>query len=137
MTNSTNTVRAIYAYAVCLVAIIALLLSISGLVSSISDLRDPAHAGGYFWGEYNLTSFEMFKVSVRSGPQRGAVDTAANWIPDDDTLRQMYETAQVERDRNVIHKASKQLTTHSIVLLVSLLLFGVHWFRVRPLGTDG
>jgi len=130
--STTTSVRAIYAYAVCLVAIITLLLSVSGLVSSVMDLRDPLHANDYRWSGHDLSSFEMFKVSVLTSPQRFGESTVPTWIPDDDTLRAMYDTARDEHSRNIVHDASQKLITHAILLVVSVLLFGVHWLRVRP-----
>src|SRR5215208_2348412 len=92
----------VYGYAVCLITVVVMLISIKGIIDAAFDLSDPLRAeGGY--GRYGpLTSFELYKLQARRegvalryrGPMpatevgpRGAADTTMT----DADLRKLYD----------------------------------------------
>ena len=109
----------VYGYAVCIVAIITILISVADLITSVIDASDPLYA----WGdEQRLSSFENFKVDVlKSGKNE------ASYVPDDSTLRIMYEDAKNHKIRRVKHQTTKSIIVSSILIVISTTLFITHW----------
>ena len=65
----------VYGYAVCIVAIITILISVTTLINSVMDASDPLYAWG---GDQQLSSFENFKVdALKSGKDE------AYYLPND------------------------------------------------------
>lgn len=109
----------VYGYAVCIVAIITILISVSSLITSIIDASDPLYA----WGDnQELSSFDNFKVAtLRSGEKQTSLEL------DDATLRTMYEDAKNHKIRRVKHQTTKSIIVSSILMVISITLFVVHW----------
>src|SRR5688500_20330453 len=65
-----NRIPQIYGYTVCLIAVVALLISINGIVDATFTLANPLH-GPYGHGD-GLTSFESYEASRvdRTGSDR-------------------------------------------------------------------
>lgn len=113
----------IYAVIICIVSIIAFLISISGLVSSIIDRNDPLYAGR---SDLNLASFENFKMDVLKTSQK---DQA--YIPDEETLHKMYDEAKTDKIKRVEHNTYKGIIVSSFIIVVALILFGTHWWLMK------
>ena len=113
----------VYGYAVCIVAIITILISVADLITSVMDASDPLYA----WGDNKeLSSFENFKVDVlKSGKNE------ASYVPDDTTLKAMYEDAKTHKIRRVKHQTTKSIIVSSILIVISLTLFITHWMWMR------
>ena len=113
----------VYGYAVCIVAIITTLISVADLITSVIDASDPLYA----WGdEQRLSSFENFKVdALKSGKNE------ASYVPDDSTLRIMYEDAKNHKIRRVKHQTTKSIIVSSILIVISTTLFITHWIWMR------
>lgn len=113
----------VYGYAVCIVAIITILISVADLITSVIDASDPLYA----WGdEQRLSSFENFKVdALKSGKNE------ASYVPDDSTLRIMYEDAKNHKIRRVKHQTTKSIIVSSILIVISTTLFITHWIWMR------
>ena len=113
----------VYGYAVCIVAIITILISVADLITSVIDSSDPLYA----WGdEERLSSFENFKVNVlKSGKDD------ASFVPDESTLRVMYEDAKNYKIRRVKHQTTKSTIVSSILIVISITLFITHWRWMR------
>jgi len=109
----------VYGYAVCIVAIITVLISVADLITSVLDASDPLYA----WGDNKeLSSFENFKVdALKSGKNE------ASYMPNDETLRIMYEDAKNHKIRRVKHQTSKSIIVSSILIIISVTLFIIHW----------
>lgn len=87
----------IYGYLVCLVAVITFLICASTLIYAIIDLGDPIHVGYTPAGAPSLASFDNYKMDIlRSVPKEGE-STKTAYIPDDLTLRAMYEAAKDDK----------------------------------------
>ena len=123
----------IYGYLVCLVAVIATLISLASLVGALIDLSDPLHAGDRGWPD--LTSFEAYKLDVlRSTRGEPQVPAPAGYVPDDQTLRTMFEAAKADRIQSVRFRAYRSLAVSGLVIVVCITLFTTHWIWVRKLA---
>jgi hypothetical protein len=113
----------VYGYAVCIVAIITVLISVTTLINSVIDASDPLYA----WGDnQRLSSFENFKVdALKSGKDE------ASYVPNDETLRVMYEDAKNHKIRRVKHQTTKSMIVSSILIVISVTLFIIHWRWMR------
>ena len=119
----------VYGYIVCIIAVITMLISLGGLITSVIDSMDPL----YTWGDTNhLSSFENFKMNALNS---GKADIAYN--PDDATLRTMFEDAKNHKIRKVQHETKKSIIVSSVLILISVLLFLVHWRWMRRIDKKG
>ena len=109
----------IYAVIICIVSIIAFLISMSGLVSSIIDRNDPLYTGR---SDISLASFENFKMDILRSTQKDQV-----YIPDEETLRKMYEEAKEDKIKRVNHYTYRDIVVSSLVIIIALILFLTHW----------
>lgn len=126
--NSTQ----IYGYTVCVVAVITFLIATVRLVPSAMDLGNPLQGGYPMFGAPSLASFENYKMDLLKSPQRpGEEAKTATYVPDDETIRAMYEAAKAERIQSVRHQSSRSLVTSSLVILISIVLFVAHWRLAR------
>ena len=118
----------IYAVIICIVSIIAFLISMSGLVSSIIDRNDPLYAGR---SDINLASFENFKMDVLKSTQKDQV-----YIPDEETLRKMYEEAKEDKIKRVKHYTFRDIVVSSLVIFIALILFWSHWRLMKKMNYE-
>ena len=126
----------IYGYAVCLVAIITLLISVPNMVNSLFDLADPIHSGGYYspGRQASMASFENYKMDVLSAPLgEGKTGTEA-YVPDDQTLRAMYEAARADKIASALHIARRTIVVFGLLTVISVLLFIFHFRWIRALS---
>ena len=110
----------IYGYVVCVVAVITFLITIGGLINSLIDMCNPELS--IYQSRSELSSFENFKVESMKSIQ----DNAA-YIPDDDTLRKMYESAKEDLINRRKHEIRKNIIVNSFLLILSVIIFFVHW----------
>lgn len=132
-----NRVAQLYGYSVCLVAVIALLVSTGSLAGALLEWRDPLHAAemaGYPFR--SLASFETYKMDVLNPPYGGPQATAPRYTPDDDTLKRMYEAARADRIQSINARVRRTVVTNSVVILFGLGLFAVHWRWLRRMTIE-
>ena len=123
----------VYGYLVCLVAVITTLICVSTLVSAIIDLGDPLHSGWTPPGSPSLASFENYKADIlKSTPKES--EAAKTYIPDDQTLRAMYEAAKNDKIQSVRHESNRTIVIDAILLVICIVLFATHWRWVRKLA---
>lgn len=119
----------IYGYAVCLVAVITLLISVTSLVNAIIDLGDPMHAQWVDPKAPSLASFENYKMDIlKSGEKEQA------YIPDEVTLLAMYNAAKDDRIQSAKHKTNQTIIVNSLLLIICIVLFFTHWRWMRRLS---
>lgn len=124
----------VYGYLVCLVAVITVLICASTLVYAILDLGDPIHAGYTPAGTPSLASFDNYKMDIlKSVPKEGESAKAA-YLPDDQTLRAMYEAAKDDKIQRVRHEANRTIVIDSILIAICIVLFATHWRWMRKLS---
>jgi len=124
----------IYGYVVCIVAVITFLISVTGLIGAFFDLSDPLHARGFSYGGPSLASFETYKMDVLKSAREGQQGVAPGYVPDDETIRAMYDTAKSDRIQFVRFQARRSLTVTGLLLVVCITLFTTHWTWVRRLA---
>ena len=140
--DRSERVPQIYGYAVCLIAVVVVLMSVNTLVNQAFALADPVSSSGrYGWdGGVSLSSFEAFRAtrSARgTAPMRPAGEggqPAAPAEPTEAELRAEYEALRSDRISRVTFEARQDMTRSGVLLLVALALFWWHWRWVR--GAD-
>ncbi len=122
----------IYGYLVCLVTVITVIICIATLVGAILDLGDPIHAG--FVPSASLSSYDNYRMEVlKSAPRRGET-IEATYIPDEKTIRGMYEAAREDKIQQIRHNSHRTIIVDSILIVVSTILFVTHWRWMRRLA---
>ena len=119
----------IYGYAVCLVTVITFIIAVADMVNSISDLGDPLYAERNYTKAPSLASFENYKMDILSS---GEKDTS--FVPDDETLKSMYESARDDKIRSVKHRANRSIMVSSLLIIICIALFATHWIWIRRIS---
>lgn len=127
MEKSTRIVSQVYGYAVCLVAVITILISVTALVTAIIDLSNPIRSGWTQQGSPSLASFENYKLDVLKTYQKGTEGNKESLIPNDQALKAMYEAARTEKIQSAQFQANKTILISGLIILICLVLFFTHW----------
>jgi hypothetical protein len=131
MERKRNTLQ-VYAMLVNVVSVIAFLIALTGFISAIIDRQTPLLVTMY--SQVDLSSFEKYKLDVTKG-----IGETSSYIPTDDELKSMYEAARQEKIDRVLHNSFKSLLISSTVILISIVLFVIHWiilWREKKLSLD-
>ena len=125
----------IYGYIVCLVAVITFIICVSTIIPAIMDLGDPLHAQGFFFpaGTPSLASFDNYKMDILKSTKEDDQKTGTNYVPDDKTLRSMFEAARADRISQANHSSIRTIVVSSLIILISVVLFITHWIWMRRL----
>jgi len=133
----TNRIAQIYGYAVCLVAIITILISITQIVNAAFNLSSPLRAEGYGRGG-PLTSYTAYKreqlqrANAPDRPRAGVPSRdSAYAVPSDAEIRQMFEDERLEQIGNVRFRAMRTLVTSTLLIIIASGLFFMHWRWLR------
>ena len=113
----------VYATVVCVIAIITMLITIANLVSRYIDKSDPMLSG---WQDDNLSSFENFKMETMKG-----IGEDQAYIPDDETLREMYDAEREEKLQKAEHRINRDIIVNRLILIIAVILFVIHWILMR------
>jgi hypothetical protein len=127
MDKPTRTSALVYGYAVCLVAVITFLICVSTLISSISDLGDPIHAGFNMPGVPSLASYDNYKMDILKNGQSDGSSKPVAFTPDETSMKAMYEAAKNDKIQKVNFDSRKSILISSIMILLALTLFITHW----------
>jgi len=128
-----------YGYAVCLITVIVMLIGVKQVIDAAFDLSDPIRAEGGGYGRMGgpLTSFEVYKVSVRrqmamrqySGPAPAGVapsQAPADTISDAE-MQRLYDAEREAAIGNVHFRAARSLVGNLLLIVLAAVLFVVHW----------
>jgi hypothetical protein len=137
--DSTNSrIAQVYGYAVCLITVIVMLISIRGVVDSLIDLSDPirAESGGYGRLGGPLGNFELYKLEVRRQPRGPTRVGPASSGPDIDTmsdaeLKRLFDAEREQAIANVHFRATRSLIGNLLLIVLASVLFVVHWRWLR------
>lgn len=121
-------IPAVYGYAVCLVAVITFLIAIAALVNALIDMGDPLHAERNYSNAPSLASFENYKMDLLKSEKE------LSFVPDEETLKAMYESAKDEKIRSVKHRTLRMIYVNSLLIVICIILFITHWRWVRKLA---
>ena len=128
----------IYGYLVCLVAVITVLICAGTLVSAILDLGDPLHAGYTPAGTPSLASYDNYRMDILKSVPRDGESAKTAYLPDDQTLRAMYEAAKDDKIQRERHEANRTIIIDCILIVICTVLFVTHWRWMRKLSkTEG
>ena len=128
--EKSQKIKLVYGYAVCIVAVITFLICLTSMVSSLIDLTDPLNAYRTYGKDApSLASFNNYKVDIIK-----ATDPAHGLVLDDDTLRSMYEDAKQDAISKVKHNAYRSVIVNGLILVITILLFILHWFWMKRLS---
>jgi len=119
----------VYAVIVCVIAVITILISLSGLVSAYIDKSDPLAVTIYSGKDRpSLSSFENFKMDILKSTQK---DQA--YIPDEKTLHKMYEEAKMDKIKTVEHRTRRDIIVSGLIMVIAVVLFGSHWWLMKKM----
>ncbi len=125
--DKPNRIPQIYGYTVCLIAVVAFLISINGVVDATFTLANPMH--GPYGHVDGLTSFETYEASrvERMSPDRTVpVDTTSA-----ETRRRRFEALRADRiDANRL-QAWRRIVGSGLTMLIAIGLFAWHWSWLR------
>lgn len=133
-------IQQLYAYAVCLVAVVTTLITLPGMLDALSRRQAPFQSEQFFGGESSVIAetFESHKVVnpgyryvQRPGTfgERTVYDTLS-----EEQARQRYELRRAERITKVRHETTRELLSDLVLLGVALALFIGHWRWLRLLA---
>lgn len=125
--EKTQRIAQIYGYLVCLVAVITFLISITQLVNSLIDLGDPIHAGWTPESSPSLASYENYKMDILKSTSKQTDSASAAYIPDEQTLKVMYQAARDNKIQLEKHRAVRAIIIHGLLVLICVVLFVSHW----------
>lgn len=132
--EKTYRVQQIYGYLVCLVAVITFLISITQLVNSLIDLSDPIHAGWAPMNSPSLASYENYKMDILKSTGKADESSKAAYVPDEQTLRAMYQSAREDKIQTEKHRAFRSIIINSLLVVICIVLFITHWQWIRKLS---
>ena len=112
----------VYAIIVCIVAIVTFIICAAIFVSALIDRGEPL--SGY--SRHDLSSFANYKMEVMK-----SVDKEQAYVPDDAAIKDMYEAAKQEKINNVLHETKKSIIVTSILIVLSIILFVLHWMMIK------
>ncbi len=124
-----NKIPMIYGYAVCLVTVITVIISVASFVNAVIDLGDPLYAERNFNKAPSLASFDNYKMDIYSTSEK---ETA--FTPDNATLRAMYEAAKVDKIHSVKHRANRTMIVNGLLIFLCVVFFAFHWRWMRKLS---
>jgi hypothetical protein len=128
--EKSQRIKMVYGYAVCLVAVITFLISLTGMIYAIIDLSDPVNAiRTYGRDAPSLASYDTYRVDIIK-----ATDPAHGLELDEVTLKGMYDAAKNDAIAKVRHESIRTVVINSIVILICFVLFTTHWFWMRRLS---
>ncbi|HZO19360.1 MAG TPA: hypothetical protein VFB46_10285 [Gemmatimonadaceae bacterium] len=130
-----NRIPQIYGYTVCLIAVVAFLISINQVVDAAFSLANPLHSR--FGGPESFSSFEAYEatrgervtVPERNPAQR--IDTASV-----ETRRRQYEALRADRVDANRYRALRDLVSSGLILMLSIALFAWHWNWLRARAAE-
>lgn len=128
--EKSQRIQMVYGYAVCIVAVITFLISVTSMVYALMDLSDPINAYRTYGKDApSLASFDNYKVDIIK-----ATDPAHGLVLDNATLQSMYEAAKADAIAKVKHEAYRSVIINGLVLLICIVLFSSHWIWMRRLS---
>jgi len=125
-------IQQIYGYAVCLITIVVALIAVTQLINATFDLSRPAQFGRYGY-EPGAATFEQYRVEHAVQPADPRTGQPAVTIPDS-ALRRAFDEDRAARVAYAHWDATKSLVTHSLLLVIAVALFVMHWRWLRNVG---
>lgn len=122
MEKKRNVIQ-VYAIIVNVVVIITIIISLTGLISAFIDRSAPLYAS---WDQQDLSSFEKYKLEVLK-----TTTEESAYIPTDEEIRGMYDSAKQERIDKVMHRTYRDIVVSSVIIGISFVLLAFHWWLIK------
>lgn len=141
MLRSSRVAQA-YGYAVCLIAVVTILIGVGNLTDAFIERSNPLMADGrYSRADGSLTSFEAYRASAgmhRPTPTRVNPDgsPAASDTLTTAELRARYEALRADQLARVAFGTTQRLVKHALLVVIALGLFVMHWRWLRARDAD-
>jgi hypothetical protein len=128
--EKSQKIQMVYGYAVCIVAVITLLISVTSLVYSVIDLSDPFSAyKTYNKNAPSLASFDNYKVDIIR-----SLDSENELNLNDPMLMRMYDSAKQDAISKVKHEANRSIIVNTLIILITIILFITHWIWMKNIS---
>jgi hypothetical protein len=124
----------IYGYIICVVAVITFLICTTTMINAIMNLSDPIHSGWNPAGTPSLASYEIYKMDVLKTTKNENTTTQTSFVPDEPTLRAMYDAAKADKIQSVKHESNRDIIVSCILILICITLFTTHWRWMRKIS---
>ena len=124
----------VYAYTICLVAVITFLISVTNLVNAIIDIRDPLYSGSNFGGTPNIASYDIYKMDILKSLPKLEESKGINFATDERTLKAMYDAEKAHKVQSVIHNSQRAITIGILLILIASMLFIGHWRWIQKIN---
>jgi hypothetical protein len=126
--DKPNRIPQIYGYTVCLIAVIAFLFSINGVVDATFTLANPEHSSfGHVDGLTSFESYEASRIERTTMIDRGVpVDTTSA-----ETRRRRFEALRADRIEANRLQAWRRMVGSGLTMLIAVGLFAWHWSWLR------
>ncbi len=126
-----NRVPQIYGYTVCLIAVVAFLISINGIVDATFTVANPLHGSyGHVEALTNFESYEATRVE-RMGDRNQPPDTTSP-----ETRRRRFEALRADRIAVNRLQAWRRLVGSGLTVLIAIGLFAWHWSWLRARAAE-
>lgn len=131
-----NRIAQWYGYSVCLVAVVVLLITVTGMVNSLFTLANPLQGENDFGPA--LSSFEAYRATHHQSPYLDPAEreAARRTPPTDAELRARYQALRADRIERNRYQAQRSLVSAALLSLFAAGLFLFHWRWLRRL-VDG
>ncbi|MBS1544270.1 MAG: hypothetical protein JST14_11590 [Bacteroidetes bacterium] len=134
MASNKNMGAQIYGYAVCLVAVVTFIMAMTAFVTALMSMSDSQYvSGSYGSSELSLASFDTYKLDVQRSLQGSGGSVQ---VPDDQTLKSMYEAAKNDKIATERRQAIKSMTVSGMLIFISIVLFFVHWRWMKRISAE-
>jgi hypothetical protein len=129
-----NRIAQWYGYSVCLVAVVVLLITVTGIVNSLFTLANPLQ-GENDYGGPALSSFEAYQATHHRSPYLDPTEREAlrRTPPTEAELRARYQALRDDRIERNRYGAQRSLVSAGLLSLFAAALFLFHWRWLRRL----
>jgi hypothetical protein len=117
--SKQNIVSQAYGYSICLIAVVVFLFNLPDIVELISTLIDPIHSGRA--PSIVTQTIEQWDINVKSNSLY------------DPFLNMRFEREKSDALQSFIHVTWTSLIQKSILVILSILFFIIHWRWVRKI----
>jgi hypothetical protein len=132
--SKQNITSQIYGYVVCLIAIVVFIGTMKDIVYTIIDcanMNNAKESPSILRESYEKWLFHTQNYIRYSLKDVNAALAEKISVPNEQALKQIYESERQTALKNIQHTLYKSLVADSLGLLVSIIIFILHWIFVR------